>query len=245
MASTLGVDNPFRYRGYYYDAESGLYYLQTRYYDPATGRFINADGQISGVGGDIRGYNLFAYCFNNPINMIDPSGNWAQFIEPAAEWMNDNVFQPVINVVSGIAEDIKNFDINNQSEEKTLESHYFSAYKGVPVVRIGGNRSGSFGMIFLTQETNSRSNPEDVLRHEYGHTKQLQLLDIMKYAIDIGIPSALDLGDGDYYNKPWEITADIYGGVQSRYHTEEDIKAGFSYLGLSKRCGPFVWVSIN
>lgn len=51
--------------------------------------------------------------------------------------------------------------------------------------------------------------------------------------------------NGDYYNKPWEITADIYGGVQSRYHTEEDIKAGFSYLGLSKRCGPFVWVSIN
>lgn len=43
LVSTLGVDNPIRYRGYYYDTETGLYYLQSRYYDPHTGRFINAD----------------------------------------------------------------------------------------------------------------------------------------------------------------------------------------------------------
>ena len=59
-----------------YDAEIGLYYVSSRYYDPEIGRWINADGQISGVGGDIRGYNLFAYCFNNPVNMSDPTGNW-------------------------------------------------------------------------------------------------------------------------------------------------------------------------
>ena len=68
--------NPIRYRGYYYDTESGLYYLNSRYYDPVTGRFVNADGYISGFGGDARGYNLFAYCFNNPVNMSDPIGNW-------------------------------------------------------------------------------------------------------------------------------------------------------------------------
>ena len=72
MASTLGVDNPFRYRGYYYDEESGLYYLNSRYYDPVTRRFVNADRQLNS---DILGNNLFAYCSNNPINYSDPSGN--------------------------------------------------------------------------------------------------------------------------------------------------------------------------
>ncbi|MBE6630735.1 MAG: hypothetical protein E7624_07810 [Ruminococcaceae bacterium] len=68
--------NPFRYRGYYYDVETGLYYLQSRYYDPEIGRFINVDGIIAGVNGSIQGYNMFAYCFNNPVNMIDSMGNW-------------------------------------------------------------------------------------------------------------------------------------------------------------------------
>ena len=75
LADTVGQINPIRYRGYYYDSETGFYYLQSRYYDPETGRFINADG-ILGANGDILSYNLFAYCSNNPINFSDPSGNW-------------------------------------------------------------------------------------------------------------------------------------------------------------------------
>ena len=67
--------NPFRYRGYYYDAESGLYYLGSRYYDPATGRFINADGMVQ-TGQDINDKNMFAYCGNDPVNRADPSGSW-------------------------------------------------------------------------------------------------------------------------------------------------------------------------
>ena len=76
MISTLGIQNPLRYRGYVYDHETGLYYLQSRYYDPEVGRFINADSQISGIGREILGYNQFAYCFNNPVNMSDLTGNW-------------------------------------------------------------------------------------------------------------------------------------------------------------------------
>ena len=68
--------NPLRYRGYYYDSETGFYYLNSRYYDPEVGRFINADGYIS-TGQDITGYNMFAYCLNNPVNMVDPSGEIA------------------------------------------------------------------------------------------------------------------------------------------------------------------------
>ena len=73
----IGTINPLRYRGYYYDTETGFYFLQSRYYDPTVGRFINADGQLSGVGGDMQGYNLFAYCQNDPVNMSDPDGKEA------------------------------------------------------------------------------------------------------------------------------------------------------------------------
>jgi len=63
--------NPIRYRGYYYDRETGLYFLQTRYYDPETGRFINGDSQLNTD--SLLGYNMFAYCENTPINMSDPT----------------------------------------------------------------------------------------------------------------------------------------------------------------------------
>ena len=76
MASTLGAANPFRYRGYYYDTESGWYYLNSRYYDPQVGRFINADG-IVGANGGITGYNMFAYCSNSPVLFADYTGNRA------------------------------------------------------------------------------------------------------------------------------------------------------------------------
>ncbi len=70
--------NPIRYRGYYYDEDLELYYLQSRYYDATIGRFINADGYIS-TGQDVLSYNMFAYCMNNPVNMSDPSGAFGVF----------------------------------------------------------------------------------------------------------------------------------------------------------------------
>ena len=84
MAGTQGKLNPFRYRGYVYDTETGSYYVASRYYDPEIGRYLNADSVIAGVGGSVQGYNLFAYCFNNPVNMSDSSGHWPQWIKNAA-----------------------------------------------------------------------------------------------------------------------------------------------------------------
>ena len=136
---------------------------------------------------------------------------------------------------------ISNFDLFNESEQKSLDSNYFSAYKEVPVIRISGDRSGSFGLIFLTHESSDRSDGEDVLRHEYGHTKQLQKLGVVKYAVGIFIPSALEVG-GDYNSRPWEVTADVFGGVQSRNHSQENINAGMAYLYSSKFVSPLLWI---
>ena len=72
--AAIGDLNPLRYRGYYYDAETGFYYLQSRYYDFANCRFINADAYATTNAGSFLSCNMFAYCENNPINRVDPDG---------------------------------------------------------------------------------------------------------------------------------------------------------------------------
>ena len=74
LATILGTLNPLRYRGYVYDIETGYYYLQSRYYDPEIGRFINADAFVS-TGQGLLSNNMFAYCGNDPVNKYDPSGH--------------------------------------------------------------------------------------------------------------------------------------------------------------------------
>lgn len=71
----MAAVNPLQYRGYYYDSETGFYYLQSRYYDPEICRFINADSYAS-TGQSYLGYNTFAYCGNDPVNRTDADGEF-------------------------------------------------------------------------------------------------------------------------------------------------------------------------
>ena len=82
--------NPFRYRGYYYDAENQLYWLQSRFYDPNTGRFLNADSQLNLKDG-FTGTNLFVYCGNNPVNRVDYTGHFWSEIADFFNSLLDNV----------------------------------------------------------------------------------------------------------------------------------------------------------
>ena len=75
-AINIATVNPFRYRGYYYDQETGLYYLQSRYYDPSVGRFVNADDvvMLTIINDIVLGLNLSSYVFNDPVNQKDSTG---------------------------------------------------------------------------------------------------------------------------------------------------------------------------
>jgi RHS repeat-associated protein len=73
LANTLGVANPLRYRSYIFDEETGLYYLQSRYYNPVFGRFINTDTNL-GSTNNILSNNPYSYCHNTPVNFVDSSG---------------------------------------------------------------------------------------------------------------------------------------------------------------------------
>ena len=81
--------------------------------------------------------------------------------------------------------------------------------------------------------------------HEYGHTKQLKYLGVMKYILCIGFPSFREWGsDQEYYRRPWEITADMYGEVVSRTYSDKYKERGMRYLETSKAKGAKVWRQI-
>ena len=86
---TAAMFNPFRYRGYYYDTDLGLYYVSSRYYDPSISRWINADS-VMGVNDDVFTYNLFAYCGNNPVCRYDVGGMlWKELISGLLHGINN------------------------------------------------------------------------------------------------------------------------------------------------------------
>ena len=122
MAETLGTVQPFRYRGYVFDEETGLYYLRSRYYNPGWGRFVNADAtELIAVNGGLLEANVFAYCSNNPIARLDPNGQlWlemglglvagivGQYISDVVENIQDgktgiDIFTPTSNVMDYVA----------------------------------------------------------------------------------------------------------------------------------------------
>ncbi len=113
--------NPFRYRGYYFDTETGFYYLQSRYYNPQWGRFLNADGYIN-ANGDLIGFNMYAYCSNNPVMYVDPTG------EEVATWVIILIVAAVI--VAAVAID---HHIHSKAPDGVAAATYENNIDGVQV----------------------------------------------------------------------------------------------------------------
>ena len=93
--------NPFRYRSYYYDEETKLYYLNSRYYNPEWGRFINADSMTKAPGTSVLSTNMYAYCENNPIVNSDETGEWFGIASVFAAFVG-----AVVGVVSQVVTDV-------------------------------------------------------------------------------------------------------------------------------------------
>ncbi|MDD4292021.1 MAG: RHS repeat-associated core domain-containing protein [Clostridia bacterium] len=232
--------NPYRYRGYYWDSDLSLYYLQSRYYDPTVGRFINADSVKCLTPNRVSGLNLFAYCENNSIMYTDNRG----------EGLLGLLFQFTASILcyigmaigaifdSEIRTDMNSIKWNpfNADESAVIESRKVSFYKGMPVFRTN-SRSGSFLGIFLK---NGKTN--NTLRHEWGHGIQQLILGPINYLLSIGIPSYFEWGSMSSFSNPQEITAEILGGVSSegRIHnrTDDEEAIGWWYLGVSLVVGP-------
>ena len=101
-SGTAASYNPFRYRGYYYDSETGFYYLQSRYYDPVVKRFISPDSiGYLGANGNLISYNMYSYCSNNPVVYTDPSGHMQEWLKTLID-IGCYVLSAASSVVAGV-----------------------------------------------------------------------------------------------------------------------------------------------
>ena len=133
----LAEINPLRYRGYYYDNETGFYYLQSRYYDPANRRFINADS-LASTGQGILGSNMFAYVNNDPVNCIDP---WGRMVELVVAEKSDSIpvgFATKLTAKVELVVKIPVFDDVTVVIGKGTAIESISFVAGLPDMQIGG-----------------------------------------------------------------------------------------------------------
>ena len=206
--------NPLRYRGYYCDTETGFYYLQSRYYDPAIRRFINADSYTS-TGQGFLGYNMFAYCNNNPVICCDQSGhrpmNQSFMIADTGGSFIPLASHPYITPDFVQFCQYHGYSFNegydyyyhgpvyrftHNDDPKYCEDHFFSFYKGKPVFNVKselvkkmGLSSWSFGIIVINNKKGTEFEPS--LRHEYGHTVQMSDLGPVRYFVKVAVPSII------------------------------------------------------
>ena len=182
--NSVAVLNPIRYRGYFYDTETGFYYLNSRYYDPEIGRFINADSVISGASGSLQGYNLFEYCNNNPVNKIDSTGDWPKWIKK------------VVSTVKKVIKDIANATIRANkfirttfSATKSAINYVRKAHLKTPMSMVDlGPLFGKVG--FSTTKT--KQNKEPGLLYSYSNIGN----DAIKYGVGANIAGWLGADAG-------------------------------------------------
>ena len=126
MAGTLGKDNPYRYKGYYYDDETGMYYLKSRYYQPEICRFISADVYIA-TELNMNGSNMYSYCKNNPVMLMDSDGSFA-ILAIAGAFLAEKATSMIVGAVVNVATTAITAGI--LGEEYTLKDAVLAAVTG-------------------------------------------------------------------------------------------------------------------
>ena len=201
--SHIGYINPFRYRSYYYDNETKLYYLNSRYYNPEWGRFINADSYL-GVTGDILGYNLYLYASNNPINNSDEEGH---FFKKAWNWVKKKASQ----AAKKVSKAVKKVKSVASKAAKKVEQIYTSVKESFVFEAEVGFGFGyhtnvaRYGIDIGFEKTVGYDNQ----RGSYTSTNAGGNLSLGK--IDFGLNAGIrnyDGGNGNPMAMPWEVWDD-------------------------------------
>ena len=205
--------NPIRYRGYYYDAETGLYYLQSRYYDTSTRRFLNADTLLGANAG--AAYNLFAYCGNNPVNAQDDNGQYpVEVNEKSYERKMQNITQWYVSK--------KQYDKAQYSAQmranKVMRKYNFKAKNPEDDILC----ELTFGNNGTAQVTNS-----------YRVTSAKDIQKVCEIMLDTDFSSLSPYIATGYYHSEWAWHNRVYDLVER----SEQIPVGLTTLGTPRFLG--------
>jgi len=165
--NNIGIINPIRYRSYYYDNETGYYYLNTRYYNPEISRFLNADSLLVSSE-DLGGYNLYEYCKNNPINYSDPNGELPWLVAIAAA----GIVGAAVGIGSQAVSDTINSVISLELKFSSWETYLGAGVGGFingGTIMLGPQISSTIGgatTTFTTQQWENVSGKEDRTQKE-------------------------------------------------------------------------------
>lgn len=262
-ALAVASHSPFRFKGYLFDGETGLYYLNARYYDPSSGRFASPDG-FAYLDPWALGFgpNPYAYCGCGPLTFSDLSGHssvgtWIGYVLGMLTYRSTGqIGVTLFSYIGACLDSVFDEDVRKGMEAiKWNPFSYDSAaildavsngatvsfFGGAPVFAGDyGGRSGSFGAIFLDR----REKRLTALFHELGHVRQMMLLGPTEYAVTVFPASASELGvyavNGrtNYYKKPWEASASMLGGDWGNGYNAADIIVSALYL-LTIKAGGF------
>ena len=222
--------NPIRYRGYYYDTESGLYYLNSRYYDPVTGRFVNADGYVS-TGQNVTDFNMFAYCKNNPANMSDPSG-MCPYNGTVADFYRSEQGMPSLDCTCGYT-----LPIQVIRTDSGRYVHIYAPETDVDNIYPYAENSATI----VIDKRHNTTNPDIQVRNSYRVKKDVEKMEIIDVLIeyDKNNPSEVEWGrTKDSLAIEWDAhnhTYNLYPNERSRHVDFDRNDEGTSYLGFWKR----------
>lgn len=223
-----------------------MYYLQNRYYDPEMGRFINADTFVT-TGQGLLGNNMFAYCNNNPVNLMDSTGTLPFGARPMQVAICDggcgSVDSPYYwnDPSRPNATEVQYF-IDMESMKRILDGNKIGKYKDTLVINMPlmDTSAFSYGIIFIGYNINFDDLGIATLKHEYGHYIQYSELGFVDYGTKIVGPSLEGFWSGipyeEYYSQPWEYLADLFGGVE---------RNGYIYASDAQENALIYWDSIT
>ena len=229
----LSTINPFRYRSYYYDEETNLYYLNSRYYNPEWGRFVNEDGILSGQSSLIC-YNLYEYCKNNWVNQFDYSGNFSLSIKGFIKKVSKAAkkIKVLSNLVkSTIIKEVKKTVINgakkifgSTNKTKILKK---TTKNGGTIPYVGGIEYGTRDSLLKTNYSRDGIISANTITSSSSIEGNLSLGPLnggIAFSTDGGVGSSIGVGFnnvsgnlGVMFTEDFRIEVEISGSLESNY----------------------------